>query len=135
MLEFSCAEDTLDVYAPVFEKILESYTATIPAAPEEEDIYYVTEDVTLYYDGDENSWITLYLDGTFLMRVNLYEGYGFLSGVYEGTSTGFCFVVTDIGVYGFLGDDVERFEMIVTDSGLQYKGDDIGTTYDGVIFY
>lgn len=105
------------------------------AGQPEEGIYYVTEDVTFYFDGDEQSWITLYLDGTFLMRVNLYEGFGSVSGVYEGTGTGFHFEVTNRDFGGFMGDDVERFDMIVTDSRLMYRGEPIGTTFQGTMFY
>lgn len=92
------------------------------------------EYLTLTLREDEGSWITLFQDGTFSMQVNLYEGYGTLSGTYTEITGNFFFQVNDRSFYGVIGDDVTEFEIIATDYGMEYRGNPIGTTADGSVY-
>lgn len=84
--------------------------------------------------GDTESWINLYRDGTFSMQVNLYVGYGTLSGAYEISDLGYKFHVEERSFSGYTGDNVEDFEMILRDDELEYQGEEIGTTASGTVY-
>ena len=80
--------------------------------------------------GDEGSWITLYQDGTFDMQVSLSDTYGTLSGTYEETDWGFACYVKEKSFSGYGSDDVEYFELVICDYGVEYRGDAVGTWAD-----
>lgn len=61
------------------------------------------------------------------MQVNIYVRYGTLSGTYEETDWGFQFRVEERSFSGYAGDDVDKFEMVICDYGVEYRGDAIGT--------
>ena len=85
--------------------------------------------------GDEESWITLYQDGTFDMQVSLSDTYGTLSGTYEETDWGFACYVKEKSFSGYGSDDVEYFELVICDYGVEYRGDAVGTwTDDGPVY-
>lgn len=85
--------------------------------------------------GDEESWITLYQDGTFDMQVSLSNTYGTLSGTYEETDWGFACYVKEKSFSGYGSDDVEYFELVICDYGVEYRGDAVGTwTDDGPVY-
>lgn len=86
-------------------------------------------------DGDEDSQIVLYQDGTFSMDVNMYVGGGSLSGSYTCDDYGIhCFVETR-NFQGYIGDDVTEFDLTFAEDYLVYRGESIGMTMDGVTFY
>ena len=86
-------------------------------------------------DGDEDSQIVLYQDGTFSMDVNLYVGGGSLSGSYTCDDYGIhCFVETR-NFQGYIGDDVTEFDLTFAEDYWVYRGESIGMTMDGVTFY
>ena len=127
----SYAASTAAVYGPILQAIMESYTVTV----DESEVGLPAGDTTLVYDGDENSWITLHHDGTFAMQVNLYVGYGTLSGTYEETDLGFRFHVEEKSFSGYEGNNVDEFEMVAKGNGVfGYQGDPIGTTWPGSIY-
>lgn len=119
----------------------EAWRVTVgpPKAQADDMVYYVEQDTTFYLEDDSASWITLYKDGTFDMQVNLYEGYGPVYGTYEGTTVGFTCNVTGNGISGFIGSDVETFDLVIGMDGsqneiLQYRGAQIGTTLDWAVY-
>lgn len=92
------------------------------------------EHTSLVAADDEESWINLYRDGTFSMQVNLYVGYGTLSGTYEIVDWGYKFHIEERSFSGYTGDNVENFEMMFCDDGVEYQGETIGTTESGTIY-
>lgn len=153
MVEFSCTEDTLDTYAPVFEKILASYTVTVPEpaptpeptpsptpvpTPTPEPVTIIDEVEATYYMEDDN-YCEIHLNPlnsySFDMKVNLYAGIGSCSGVYTVTAEGYHCQIVGEHFRGFLGQDVYEFDLVKTGGGLQYKGEIMGTIHDGVMFY
>lgn len=126
----SYAASTSAIYGPMLQAIMESYTVAV----DESGVGSPVEHITLVYDGDEGSWITLYSDGTFIMQVNVYAAYLTVSGTYEESDRGFKFHV-ERSFSGFIGDDVDEFEMVVRGYGMmEYQGDWIGTTAPGTIY-
>lgn len=93
-----------------------------------------SEYITFVYDGDEGSWITIYSDGTFTMQENVYTAYLTISGTYEESDLGLKFHI-ERSFSGFVGEDVEEFEMVFKESGMmEYRGDWIGSTVPGTIY-
>lgn len=84
--------------------------------------------------GDEYAEFLMIADGTFTMKVNLYECIGTITGTYEDAGDRMKCHVVSRDFSGFSGDDVEEFEMLYGDAALLYRGADIGTTEDGTIF-
>lgn len=76
------------------------------------------ESITLVNNADADSWVTLNQDGSFTMQVNLYVGYGTLSGTYEETGSGYKFHVKERSFSGYDGDDVDEFEMVAIGDGM-----------------
>lgn len=91
-------------------------------------------DITLVDPQDEESWINLYKDGSFSMQVNLYAGYGTLSGTYERLDTGYKCHIEEKSYSGFPSDSIEEFELAFCDSGVKYVGEEIGTITSGAVY-
>lgn len=89
-----------------------------------------------YYmkENDMYASITFYPDGTFSMVANLYEGLGNVYGTYTVLDDRLSCQVESRDFGGFVGDDVQEFEMIFVGDNLQYSGAQIGTSVDGSIY-
>ena len=85
-------------------------------------------------ENDLYAVITFYPDGTFSMVANLYEGLGNVYGTYTVLDDRLSCVVDSRDFGGFVGDDVQEFEMIFAGDNLQYSGSQIGTCVDGSIY-
>lgn len=85
-------------------------------------------------ENDLYAAITFYPDGTFSMVANLYEGLGNVYGTYTVLDDRLSCVVDSRDFGGFVGDDVQEFEMIFAGDNLQYSGSQIGTCVDGSIY-
>ena len=89
-----------------------------------------------YYmkENDMYASITFYPDSTFSMVANLYEGLGNVYGTYTVLDDRLSCQVESRDFGGFVGDDVQEFEMIFVGDNLQYSGAQIGTSVDGSIY-
>lgn len=85
-------------------------------------------------ENDLYAAITFYPDGTFSMVANLYEGLGNVYGTYTVLDDRLSCQVESRDFGGFVGDDVQEFEMIFAGDNLQYSGSQIGTCVDGSIY-
>lgn len=116
-----------DIYVQLFSQSVYNQNSDSGISFDDEMCYIM--------DGDENSQIVLYQDGTFSMDVNLYVGGGSLSGSYTCDDYGIhCFVETR-NFQGYIGDDVTEFDLTFAEDYLVYRGESIGMTMDGVTFY
>ena len=88
----------------------------------------------------EAGTINLYEDFTFSMTVNLYEGWGNITGGYYISGDGtICCTVYDKDFWGFAGDDLQSFMLGYAEGpsypiyleGMQY----CGAVEDGALFY
>lgn len=88
----------------------------------------------------EAGTINLYEDFTFSMTVNLYEGWGNITGGYYISGDGtICCTVYDKDFWGFAGDDLQSFKLGYAEGpsypidleGMQY----CGAVEDGALFY
>lgn len=84
--------------------------------------------------GDEYAEFLMIANGTFIMKVNLYEYIGTITGTYEDAGDRMKCHVVSRDFSGFSGDDVEEFEMLYGDGALLYHGADIGTTEDSSVY-
>lgn len=85
-------------------------------------------------ENDMYAAITFHPDGTFSMVANLYEGLGNVYGTYTVLDDRLSCQVESRDFGGFVGDDVQEFEMIFAGDNLQYSGAQIGTSVDGSIY-
>ena len=85
-------------------------------------------------ENDMYAAITFHPDGTFSMVANLYEGLGNVYGTYTVLDDRLSCQVESRDFGGFVGDDVQEFEMIFAGDNLQYSGSQIGTCVDGSIY-
>jgi|GEM_PF-5659084 len=90
---------------------------------------------TQNYSSGYSPILYLYEDSTFTMEVNLYEGTGWIDGIYYRSEDTVNFRVYNRNFSGFMGDDVDKFNMIVEpDGSLIYQGSPIGVTDVGSKF-
>lgn len=120
-------------YIPV-EEIIEEPVEVSSGIPPIEQLKNnnITETIYLTDLGSENR-LTMYPDGSYEMRVNLYEGYGNVTGQYSYKGNTYGFEIFNRDFSGFVGDDMKYFEMApMADAGLQYYTSSGGL---GDIFY
>jgi len=90
---------------------------------------------TQNYSSGYSPILYLYEDSTFTMEVNLYEGTAWIDGIYYRSEDTVSFRVYNRNFSGFMGDDVDKFNMIVEpDGSLIYQGSPIGVTDVGSKF-
>ena len=96
--------------------------------------------ISYAYGEFEAGTINLYEDFTFSMTVNLYEGWGNITGGYYISGDGtICCTVYDKDFWGFAGDDLQSFMLGYAEGpsypiyleGMQY----CGAVEDGALFY
>ncbi len=96
--------------------------------------------ISYAYGEFEAGTINLYEDFTFSMTVNLYEGWGNITGGYYVAGDGtICCTVYDKDFWGFAGDDLQSFMLGYAEGpsypiyleGMQY----CGAVEDGALFY
>jgi hypothetical protein len=99
-------------------------------------IYYVERNENAKSE-DYYPAITLYPDGNFKFRVNIWAGIGYVYGTYEWVENAYIFMVTERDFHGFTGDDVYEFAMylMLDADALVYEGAQIGMTENGAVFY
>ena len=85
-------------------------------------------------ENDMYAGITFYPDGTFSMVANLYEGLGTVTGTYTVLDDRLSCQVEYRDFGGFIGEDVQEFDMIFAGDNLQYSGAQIGTSVDGSLY-
>lgn len=97
---------------------------------------YFIERENIYAGAGYEPELELNADGTFMFLVNLFEGMGNVYGTYELDGDIYTFYVSERNFGGFAGDDVDKFEMMISGDTLIYLNDDmIGVTDAGSVFY
>lgn len=118
-----------------------SASSTPPSSSSAEETYDVfgyylceLEDVSDEYQPS----IEVFRDGTFIMKVNLYEGMGTIEGVFIQDEDLLYMTVTSRDFSGFVGDDVDSFVFWYWRwndyEDLNYWGDTIGMTQEDDVF-
>ncbi len=84
--------------------------------------------------GEYNPTITLKSDGTFTMKVNLFEGMGNVSGTWQNHNGMLDCRITSRDFSGVSGDTVTAFNLYVSAGSLSYAGEALGMTQWGDSF-
>lgn len=80
-------------------------------------------------------YVELYSDGTFIFRENLYEGMGFITGMFTAGMNGYDFYVgNNDDLQGFAGYDVTEFSMNADSNGALVLDTDLCYSRAGSLF-
>lgn len=98
---------------------------------------WASSEHTYKLENDLYAGITFYPDGTFSMVINMFEGLGSAYGSYTLLDDRLACYIDSADMGNFSNDTVIgfEFEMIFQGENLQYNGERLGTSFDGMTYY